>query len=517
MSSAGKAKVPNKLVASRYELKGLLGEGGMGLVYRAVDTRTGGFVAIKTMRDLSDPRTVEMFKKEWRVLARLSHPNIVDIRDVDEIEEDGIRKPCFVMPLLPGVTLATLIKDSGHRLTVERSVGMVCQVCNGLEAAHRAELVHRDLKPSNIFVMEDDTAKIIDFGLVYSADAKSATGHKGTWQYMAPQQVEGKTPTVLSDIFSLGVVAYEALTARKPFARTTVEATAEAVRTCIPPTISEINPKVSQLLSKVVHKAIAKQPMHRYASAREFAENLQKAYHNLPIERFDKSRILPRIERARRAFEKDDCAFASEILMELEAEGNVDAEITLLRAQIEEAVKEKRIRQLFEGAQTRLEQDEIPLALDKLREILELDPENADALSMRHRIEEQRNSLHISDWLSLARQHLKLQDFAEARQALKEVLNIRYDDSAARQLLADVDVREKEATKARAEKEQLYGSALRAYQIGEISTALSKLEKILEVSRRTPGATIPERDAVYQSFYNRVRSEQDTNRQGLRR
>ncbi len=104
---------------------------------------------------------------------------------------------------------------------------------------------------------------------------------------------------------------------------------------------------------------------------------LQKAYQNQPIERFETARILPRIERARKAFAKDDPAFASEILTELEAEGNVDPEITLLRAQIEEAVKQKRIRQLFEGAQTRIEQDEIPLALDKLREILELDPGNA--------------------------------------------------------------------------------------------------------------------------------------------
>ncbi len=171
--------MPVKLVAGRYELRELLGEGGMGVVYRALDTRTGGLVAIKTMRDVSDPRTIEMFKKEWQVLARLSHPNIVDIRDVDEIEQEGVRKPCFIMPLLPGITLASLIKDSSRRLTVEKIVGMLCQVCNGLEAAHKSGLIHRDLKPSNIFIMEDDTAKIIDFGLVHSADANSFTGYKG--------------------------------------------------------------------------------------------------------------------------------------------------------------------------------------------------------------------------------------------------------------------------------------------------------------------------------------------------
>lgn len=157
-----------------------------------------------------------------------------------------------------------------------------------------------------------------------------------------------------------------------------------------------------------------------------------------------------------------------------------------------------------------MEQDEIPLALEKLREVLELDKDNGEASSMRRRIEEQVNRQQISDWMKLARQHLQLQDFGEARQALQEVLAIRYEDPEALQLRVDIDAQEKEAVKARAEKELLYGSALKAYQGGEMSTALSKLEKILEVSRRTPGATIPERDAVYQNFYNRVRTERDS-------
>ncbi|HEY3454736.1 MAG TPA: protein kinase [Bryobacteraceae bacterium] len=502
--------MPANVIAGRYEVKELLGEGGMGVVYRAIDTRTGSLVAIKTLRDASDPYTLEMFKKEWAVLARLCHPNIVDVRDVDEIEENGVRKPCFIMPLLPGVTLASLIRTSSPRLTVERIVGIIHQVCLGLQAAHEQDLIHRDLKPSNIFVMDDGTAKIIDFGLVHATDAKSTTGFKGTWQYMAPEQVEGRPPSRRSDIYSLGVVAYEALTGQQPFKKKKLEDTAEAIRRLIPPVISESNPKVSPLVGKVIHIAMAKQPIHRYASAREFDETLQKAFYNQPIERFDAARIKPRIERARAAFSKGDHAFASEILTEIQAEGNVDPEITLLHSQIQESIREKRIQQLFESAQTRLEQDEIPMALEKLREILELDPQNSEAQAMRNRIEEQRSQQQISRWLSLAREHFERHDFSEARQALKEVFHLRYDEPEGLQLLSEINVQEKEAAKARAEKEQLYGSALRLFQSGEISTALSKLEKIIEVSRRTPGATIPERDAVYQAFYNQVRSERDS-------
>ena len=201
---------------------------------------------------------------------------------------------------------------------------------------------------------------------------------------------------------------------------------------------------------------MAKQPIHRYASAREFDETLQKAFYNQPIERFDPARIKPRIERARAAFPKGDHAFASEILTEIQAEGNVDPEITLLHSQIQESIREKRIQQLFESAQTRLEQDQIPMALEKLREILELDPQNSGAQAMRNRIEEQRSQQQISRWLSLAREHSERHDFSEARQTLQEAFHLRYDEPEGLQLLSELNVQEKEAAKARAEKEQLY-------------------------------------------------------------
>ncbi|HEV8039911.1 MAG TPA: protein kinase [Bryobacteraceae bacterium] len=502
--------IAQSLVADRYEIKELLGEGGMGVVYRAIDVKTKSSVAFKTMRDVSDPLAVELFSKEWSVLASISHPNIVDIRDVGEIDEHGMKKPFFVMPLLPGATLAKLIETSSSRLTVERVVAIITQVCRGLQAAHEKGLVHRDIKPSNIFVMEDDTAKIIDFGVVYLAGSHSVTGQKGTWQYMAPEQIEMKPASPVSDIFSLGVVCYEALTGRKPFACKTPAETAEAVRRRIPPPITEINPAVSQIVSMVIHKAMAKAPIHRFSSARDFGDILQKAYHNQPIDRFDSSKIQPRIERAKKTFAEGDSEFASEILIELETEGHIDPEIALLRLKIDQATRQKKIRQLLEAARTRVEQDEIPLALEKLQEILEIDPENADAHAMRGSIEKQRNERQIESWMNLARRHMERHDFTEARQALNEVFKIRQSDPSARELLRETDRREKDASRVQSEKEQLYGSALKAYNNGEISTALSKLERLLDLGRHTPDASVPDRDSVYQGFYNQIRSERDS-------
>ena len=182
---------PRKL-AGRYEVRQILGQGGMGLVYRAYDTVIRREVAVKTILDIPDPASLQLFYKECDVLASMSHPNIIEIFDIGEFEEEGKKKPYFVMPLLPGTTLEAFIRKASHRLTVERTVGIISQACRGLQAAHERGLVHRDLKPSNIFVMEDDSVKIIDFGVAHMTDTHSTRAHKGTLLYMSPEQIELK-------------------------------------------------------------------------------------------------------------------------------------------------------------------------------------------------------------------------------------------------------------------------------------------------------------------------------------
>jgi eukaryotic-like serine/threonine-protein kinase len=500
-------------INARYQVKAKpLGQGGMGIVYTAYDIVTKRDVAVKTMRGTLSPEALELFSKEWSVLARVSHPNIVDILDTGEFEQDGERKPFFVMPLLPGATLERLIETSSTRLTVERIVEIAAQTCRGLQAAHEQGLVHRDLKPSNIFVMDDDTVKIIDFGVVHLAGAESIKGLKGTLQYMAPEQVELKGASPASDIFSLGVVCYQALTSRKPFARKTEAETVDAVLRFIPPPVCELNPLVSQIVSRVIHKAMAKAPWHRFSTAREFSETLQKALNGQPIERFDREKIQPRIERAKRAQMEGDYQFVSEILTELEAEGNIDPEMTVLRIQLDQGIRQKSIRQLLESARVRLEEDEFPLALQKIQEVLGIDRDNADALHLRKEIEKQSSERQTENWFRLAEQHLHNHSFGQARQALNEILKLNSRDNRAREMLGQVDRQEEEINRLQAEKEQLYQSAVVCYQHGEVSSALSKLERVLELRRQSPDSAIPDRDAQYQSLYNQIRSEKDAAR-----
>lgn len=484
-----------------------IGHGGMGVVYKAFDTIAKRFVALKTLRGEVDRSSLELFEREWSVLAQLSHPNIVDVLDIGYYTDNGQQKPYFVMPLLPGCTLNTLIKGVGSRLAVERVVEIVCQACRGLQVAHDRGLVHRDLKPSNLFVMNDDTVKIIDFGIVHLTEAESRTSIRGTLSYMAPEQLELKPASARSDIYSLGVVCYEALTGRKPFERSTDQEIVEAIRFHMPAPVSELNTAINEQVSRAVHKAMAKQPYHRFSSVREFSDILQRSLRNEHIEMFDRTRIQPRINRINRALSESDYQLAIDILDELESEGNIDPEMPLLRMRAEQATRSKAIYQLIQSARTRMEEEEYPLALQNVQRVLDIDPANIDALALKNDIERQRSASQIEKWLQIARQHYDNRLFEKARQAADEVLRIDPSNRPARNLIEQISGSEQEMARLRKGKQQLYDSALTLYRNGEISSALKKLEEVIDLGKRAPGH--PNTDAQYLAFYEQVRGERD--------
>jgi eukaryotic-like serine/threonine-protein kinase len=499
---------PKKL-AGRYEVRQILGQGGMGLVYRAYDTVVRREVAVKTILDIPDPASLQLFYKECDVLASMSHPNIVEIFDIGEFEEDGKKKPYFVMPLLPGTTLDHFVRNSSHHLTVERTVEIISQTCRGLQAAHERGLVHRDLKPSNIFVMEDDSVKIIDFGVAHMADTHTTRGQKGTLLYMSPEQIQLKALSAASDIFSLSVVCYEALTGRHPFQRARADEVVEAILNQIPPPASEVNPAISQAISRVVHKGMAKQAWHRFSTAREFGDTLSKALRNESIEFFDPERTRPRLQRATKALADGDLQFAGEILGEVEAEGHTDADIQALRRQLDNAVRRKTLAQLLDAARARFEEEEDPLALQKLQDALQIEPDNATALALKSKIENRRSEKQIENWYRLARQHIDNHAYPHAREALQNVLQLRPQEARALQLLAEVDRQEQDYKKLRQDKEQIHKAAMEAWEKGDVSSALAKLGLVLELDRKAPDSVNRESGARYQTFYNEVRSEHD--------
>jgi tetratricopeptide (TPR) repeat protein len=494
----------------RYVIKEIIGQGGMGVVYRAYDNETRRDVTLKTLLDVSSPAMLELFRKECEVLSRLNHPNIVDIYDIGELlDPEGKRQPYFVMPLLPGVTLDRLIANNSHRLTVERAVEIISQACRGLHAAHERGLVHRDIKPSNIFVLEDDSVKLIDFGVAHLAAGHSQTSVKGTLHYMSPEQLQAKKPTPASDLFSLGVVCYQVLARRKPFDGSSADEVVEAILHQNPPPVSELNPAVNRTVSQVVQKSLAKHPLHRFSSMREFADNLQKAVRGETIELFDESRMLARIERTRKALIARELEFAGEILGGLEAEGYSHPELAGLRQEIDRALQDKTIGQLLESARRCVREDEYQLALQKIQEILQIEPRQSDALTLQTEIENRRSTEQIGKWMALAQQHLDNNAYNHARQALEDVLEMKPDYAQARKMLSMVEFREAEYVRVRKEKENHYQAAMEAWRKGEVSVALSQLERVMTLVRQSPDTSDPNRASRYQSFYNQVRSDHD--------
>ncbi|HTF42466.1 MAG TPA: hypothetical protein VK641_01140, partial [Terriglobales bacterium] len=224
---------------------------------------------------------------------------------------------------------------------------------------------------------------------------------------------------------------------------------------------------------------------------------------------FDPARTRPRLERATKALESGDFQFAGEILGELEAEGYIDPALAALRDQLATATRRKTVAQLLEAARARFDEEEDPMALQKLQELLQMEPGHALALALKSRIESRRSERQIEAWYKLARQHIDNHAYPHAREALHNVLQLKPSETRAHLLIAEVDRQEQEYNKLRQEKVQIHRAAMEAWKKGDVSSALTKLAVVLDLDRRAPDSSQPERGASYQSFYNEVRSEHD--------
>src|SRR5260370_4589885 len=256
-----------------YEIQSPLGAGGMGEVYRARDTRLEREVAIKVLPEhLSQkPDARERFEREARAVSSLGHPNICHLYDVGQ--HNGISY--LVMEYLQGETLADRLCKGPLPLDQVLKVGV--EICEGLEKAHRSGVVHRDLKPSNIMLTKTG-AKLMDFGLaktmvpIGESSASLATMSRplttegtivGTFQYMSPEQVEGREADVRSDIFALGAVLYEMITGKRAFEGKTTASTIAAILAAEPKPISTVQPMSPAALQTVVKACLAKDPDER--------------------------------------------------------------------------------------------------------------------------------------------------------------------------------------------------------------------------------------------------------------
>jgi eukaryotic-like serine/threonine-protein kinase len=256
----------------RYQLSSRVAIGGMGEVWQATDLVIGRTVAIKILKDeyLGDPGFLERFRAEARHAALVNHEGIANVFDYGE--EDG--SAFLVMELVPGEALSTIL-ERDRTLSTDKVLDIVAQTANALHAAHSAGLVHRDIKPGNLLITPDGRVKITDFGIARIADQVplTATGQvMGTVQYLSPEQASGHPASPTTDIYSLGIVAYEALAGRRPFTGESQVAIAMAQINETPP---ELPATIAEPVRNLVYSSIAKSPADRPASAAHLARAAQ--------------------------------------------------------------------------------------------------------------------------------------------------------------------------------------------------------------------------------------------------
>ncbi|MDX8398651.1 MAG: serine/threonine-protein kinase [Gallionellaceae bacterium] len=268
----------------RYEINSELGQGAMGVVYKATDPLIDRIVAIKTINlglALEEKEEYEgRFYQEAKAAGRLSHPNIVTIYDVGKSGDVAY----IAMEFLQGREIREIL-DDGQALSVAQVLDISTQIALGLAYAHEHGIVHRDVKPSNIMMIRDGHIKITDFGIarMESASVRTQTGMVlGSPKYMSPEQVMGKLIDQRSDIFSLGVMLYEMLTGKAPFVGDNINSIMYQTLNGVPPLPSSVNADVPEMLNFIVAKALAKNLDDRYQNARDLANDLRDCRENLP-------------------------------------------------------------------------------------------------------------------------------------------------------------------------------------------------------------------------------------------
>lgn len=407
----------------KYEITGELGQGGMGVVYKARDPVIGRLVALKTLTAEvgNDPELLKRFYREAQSAGSLQHPNIVTIYDMGEAGG----RPFIAMEYVEGESLQKIIARQ-QALPLAVKLKIISQFCQGLDHAHKHGVIHRDIKPGNILLRRDGAVKVVDFGIAHlDSTTLTKTGvFMGTVNYSSPEQLNDGRVDVRSDLWSVAVVMYEFLSGRRPFEGANFATLISKILNTDPEPLSAVLPGAPPELAALVSQCLQKDPQKRPQSLEEVITALA------PIEAELRGPAAAELARqAQELREKGELAGAQEkaqtLLLLDSAYPGAKTLMAELSAEIRRSEASSRLLQLENDAERALSRGECDAALNLLGEALKLDSKDARAMSLRERaLAEQKRQAEARDAFSVAHQAFKQGDLTHAETGLRKALEL---------------------------------------------------------------------------------------------
>jgi eukaryotic-like serine/threonine-protein kinase len=480
-----KAREVNRI--GKYDVVEVLGRGGMGVVYRAIDKQLGREVAIKTLTQgvADDPEMLTRFYEEGRKTGRLKHPHIVTVYDLGE--DNGI--PYIVMERVEGDPLDKVIRSEAPFSMMDR-LRIMEEVCSALGYAHTNNVIHRDVKPANIFVQPDGKAKLLDFGIARlerRSQELSLTraGHIiGTIPYMAPERLRDKFVDGRSDIFSVGVVLHQLITGQLPFSGEDYVLMQKILNEPNPP-LSSFCKNCPPGLEEIVDRALAKSADDRYQTAEEMASDLTSVIEELRAEQ-----VVELLPEARRLVEAQEFTRARTVLQKLLKVQSKHTEARELLGEIQRRLvqrqRDERLYHVRQQAEDALDKKDFDQSLQILKDGLELDPASSELLALRERVQQEKKKQgQIDEYLRQVETARRRGDFKSAMASAQEALKVDKTNSKII-ALCNYLAAEAEQAQRKAQAKTLLDSVRRQLDARYCDKALELLRKVEELDPADP-------------------------------
>ena len=469
----------------KYDVLDVIGRGGMGVIYKAVDPGIGRVVAIKMMTGafLENPELLQRFYREAQSAGKLQHPNIVTIYDLGV--QDG--NPYLVMEFLEGESLETLIRT--HRsILLEEKLDVVSQVCEGVGYAHQRQIIHRDIKPGNVMLLQDRRVKIVDFGIArVGNEGMTRPGQiMGSIQYMSPEQINGGSVDARSDIFSIGVLLYQLLTAKLPFEGKDTGETLLKILHEPPPPLNQFLTAYPAELDDIIQRVLAKDREQRFQAAEDLAFELAHIQ-----ERLRRERAAEYLRAAEEAQAAGQLSRAKEQLLQVlkidRQDARANAMLRELQQQIQKQQRSEQARDFRTEAEKAVTRGELGEALGYLDRAIDLDQSNQEIIEFRDSVRKNKaRADRLRELLHGAEMAQDAGDLDAAYQAIEEALAIDGKNTEVRSLHAAIS-REIAERDKQLQLQKYMGEARKQISSRHFTAALQLLKQAESIGAAVPG------------------------------